>query len=153
MEATSAAAPLLSSPMSEMQQNQVPVSITQEQNLFEYLIDVEKGLGISGDFANPAALFSKALDHADEISQEVQNVVKSISTHSDENISAPSGEASGGMQAQDAGNASGPGVQEMDMGLVVEQFWSATWTVYRATAVTNSVAAATSSAQKLINQQ
>ncbi|MCT7376838.1 hypothetical protein [Chelativorans salis] len=144
MEATSAAAPSLSSPLSEMQSNQMPVSITQEQNLFEYLIDVEKGLGISGEFANPAALFSKVLDHADEISQQVQDVVKSISTRS--------GDASGAVQAQKAGTTSDPGLEEIDMGQIVEQFWSATWTVYRATAVTNSVVAATSSAQSLIHQ-
>jgi hypothetical protein len=152
MEATSAAAPSPPSPLSEMQSNQMPVTVTQEQILFEYLIDVEKGLGIAGEFANPAALFSKALDHAGEVSQQVQDLVKSIVTRSGESTSTRADEASGAVQAQNGRGAPDSAMDEIDMGQIVEQFWSATWTVYGGTAVTISVGAATSSAQSLIHQ-
>ncbi|WP_163266862.1 hypothetical protein [Chelativorans alearense] len=139
MEATSAAVP---SPLpAEIQPTQVQV--TMEQQLFDYLVEIEKGLGAAGQFTDPSALIGTTLKTVDGIAQQAREAFEK----------ANAGFSTATDPQADAAGPDGGRVPEENLALSLDRAISVMWAAANVSMTVNGMTAATSSANTLIQQQ
>ncbi|WP_274425131.1 hypothetical protein [Chelativorans sp. YIM 93263] len=145
MEATSGIAPSQAFLPSEVQPAQAPVSM--EQNLFDYMIEVEKGTGVVGGFNDPSAFLGSALETVDGVAQQLKDAFEKAAPQS-ENAQAYNSATEiapqGGSSASETST---------DLAATLDRAISVMWAAANASMAVNGMTAASSSANTLIKQQ
>lgn len=127
-----------------------------ERQLFDYLVDVEKGLAGAGAFSSPSALVGSAMHSLEGALQQAQQAfngarAQSASASAADGEQTPTGQiAQTGVQSLEATPGNSPAV---DMSATLERSISFMWAAANVGLVVNSVTAATASANTLIKQQ
>ncbi|WP_295806543.1 hypothetical protein [uncultured Nitratireductor sp.] len=145
MEATTGIAPSQALLPSEIQPGQPPVSV--EQNLFDYMVEVEKGMGVVGGFNDPSAFLGSALETVDGVAQQLKNAFEDVATRS-ENVQADNSATENVPQGE-----SGMREANTELSTTLDRAISVMWAAANASMAVNGMTAASSSANTLIKQQ
>ncbi|TWG99548.1 hypothetical protein L598_001400000860 [Mesorhizobium sp. J18] len=149
MEATSTGVP---SPLP--QEAQPPqAQITVEQQLFDYLLEVEKGVGANGQFTDPSAFIGTTLQTVDGIAQQAREAFEKANTGFSPGSDGAS--ANGGLQSAQTGaeDAAGTQASEGNLAFSLDRAVEVMWASANVSMAVNGMTAATSSANTLIQQQ
>jgi len=143
MEASSTAVP---SPLP--QEAQPPqAQITVEQQLFDYLLEVEKGAGTGGQFADPSALIGTTLQALDGVAEQAREAFEKANT------GFSPGSDNGSASRATGAEAAETQTPEENLAFSLDRAVEVMWASANVSMAVNGMTAATSSANTLIQQQ